>query len=161
MDRRIFLALGVLAAAAGSPAFAEQVRAAREQGGMLHIDRGALVDAIYRVALSRNGAAVGTRALTHLGHNRGEAAQMTRLAIGIARKSGSPESFRMIVDGRLPAGVRLDDRESALLRSVRAGGGSGGPGRTWEGSAMTAAPRPGQGARPTIWDGRTWEGSEV
>lgn len=126
---------------------------------MLHVDRSALIDAIYSVALSRNGAAVGVRALTRLGHNREEATQMSRLAISIVRKSGSPENFRMLVDGRRPDGVRLDDRESALLRSVSASGGSGGPGRTWEGSALAAAPRPGQGAQETIWDGYTWEGS--
>jgi len=161
VDRRVFLALGVLAAAAGSPAFAEQVRVAGEKGKMLHINRDMLILAIYTVALSRNAQAVGVNALTKLGHNRDEARQMTTLAISIARKSKTAKNFKMLVDGRSSAGIMLDEREMALLRRVGSStGGEGGIwGRTWEGSEMIAAPRPGRPA--TVWDGRTWEGSSA
>ena len=169
MDRRVFLALGVLAAAAGSPAFAQQVRVAGEKGQMLHVNPTALVRAIYQVAMSRNGAAVGTRALVKLGHNRAEAGQITTLAISIVRKCRSLDAFLMLADGSRPAGVMLDDREVALLRRVGVprGGAAGArvwegsSGRTWEGSEMIAAPRPGDNRPPTIWDGRTWEGSAM
>lgn len=166
MDRRVFLALGVLAAAAGSPAFAEQVRVAGEKGSMLHVRAADLVRSIYRVGLSRNGQSVGTKALVKLGHNRAEAGQMTTLAISIARKCGSLENFLMLGEGKRAPTVRLDDREMALLRRV--GVPRGGPagarvwegssGRTWEGSAMVAGKPVGPAA---IWDGRTWEGSEM
>ena len=167
MDRRVFLALGVLAAAAGSPAFAQQVRTAGEKGQMLHVRPAELIRAIYRVALLRNGAAVGTQALVKLGHNRAEASQMTGLAISIVRKCRSLDNFLRIADGSRPEGVMLDDREIALLRSVGVprGGAAGArvwegnSGRTWEGSEMIAAPRPGDNRPQTIWDGRTWEGS--
>lgn len=154
MDRRVFLALGILAAAAGSPAFAEQVRVAGEKGQMLHVNRDALVQAIYRVALSANGSTVGTNALMKLGHNRGEASQITAMAISIARKSGTAENFEMLVSGRQPSGIVLDARERALLSRFALAGNTGTvwDGRTWEGSALSAA-------RKTIWDGRTWEGS--
>ena len=39
MDRRVFMALGILAAAAGSPVFAEQVRVASAKGELLHVNR--------------------------------------------------------------------------------------------------------------------------
>jgi hypothetical protein len=164
MDRRVFLALGVLAAAAGSEAFAAQVRLAGEKGQMLHVDGGALVKAIYQVALSRDGVAVGTRALTKLGHNPAEARQMTRLAISIVRKCGSYDNFLGLAGGKAPDGVKLDSREMALLRRVgvpraaAAGTWEGSSGRTWEGSAL-AAPRP--GTPGTVWDGRTWEGHSL
>lgn len=170
MDRRVFLALGVLAAAAGSPAFAQQVRTAGEKGQMLHVHPAELVRAIYRVALSRNGVAVGTQALVKLGHNRAEASQMTGLAISIVRKCRSLDNFLRLADGSRPEGVTLDDREMALLRSVgvpRSAAGArsweGSSGRTWEGSEMIAAPGAGAGTSEdrlhTRWDGRTWEGS--
>lgn len=168
MDRRVFLALGVLAAAAGSPAFAAQVRAASEKGQMLHVHPAELVRAIYRVAMSRNGAAVGTAALIKLGHNRTEAAQMTGLAISIVRKCRSLDNLLMLGEGRRPEGVTLDDREMALLRSVGVPRGAaaartweGSSGRTWEGSELAVSSGTGAGddRLHTRWDGRTWEGS--
>lgn len=152
MDRRVFLALGVLAAAAGSPAFAEQVRVAGEKGKMLHVNRAALIQAIYRVGLSRNGTSVGTKALTVLGHNRNEAARMAALGVSIVRKSGSPDKFAMLVNGGAAAGVALTGPEMGLLRRVASRPGSTiWDGRTWEGSASLH----------TKWDGHTWEGSEM
>ncbi len=155
MDRRVFLALGILAAAAGSPAFAEQVRVAGEKGKMLHVNRDALIRAIYQVALSKNGSTVGTKALMQLGHNRDEASQTTTLAISIARKSRTAANFKMLVDGRLPDGIVLDARERALLSKFALANHTGTiwDGRTWEGSALKAS--------KTIWDGRTWEGSSA
>ena len=134
---------------------------------MLHVHPAELVRAIYSVALSSNGAAVGTRALVKLGHTRAEAGQMTRLAISIVRKCRSVENFLTLAGGSRPEGVVLDDREMALLRSVGVprGGAAGArvwegsSGRTWEGSEMIAAPRPGDNRPGTIWDGSTWEGS--
>lgn len=164
MDRRVFLALSVLAAAAGSPAFAEQVRVAGEKGSMLHLHPRALVRSIYRVALSRNGQSVGTKCLVKLGHNRSEAAQMATLTISIARKCGSLENFLKLGSGKPLPDVRLDSREMALLRRVGVGGAAaagtweGSSGRTWEGSAMVAGKPVGPAA---IWDGRTWEGSAM
>ena len=163
MDKRVLLALGILAAAAGSPAFAEQVRVASEQvrvagekGKMLHVNRDALIQAIYRVALSPNGSTVGTKCVMKLGHNRDEARQTVEVAISIARKSRTAENFKMLVDGRLPAGIVLDARERALLTQFALANHTGTiwDGRTWEGSALKAS-------SPTVWDGRTWEGSSM
>lgn len=156
MDRRVFMALGILAAAAGSPVFAEQVRVASDKGELLHVNRGALIQAIYRVAMSGKASTVGGNALMKLGHNKGEAAQITALTISIARKSRSAANFEMLVDGREVAGVMLDDRERALLSRYSGGNAAGGSvwdGRTWEGSAYAAT------RLHTKWDGYTWEGS--
>ena len=156
MDRRVFMALGILAAAAGSPVFAEQVRVASAKGELLHVNRRALIQAIYHVALSGKASTVGGNALMKLGYNKGEAAQITALTMSIARKSRSAANFEMLVDGREVEGVMLDDRERALLSRYFGGNAAGGTvwdGRTWEGSDYAAA------RLHTKWDGRTWEGS--
>ena len=152
MDRRVFVALGIIAAAAGSPALALQVERAQERGQMLHVNRASLLDAIYRIGVADNGASVGAEALVALGHNREEASQMATLAVSIIRKAGSSTNFAMLVDGQRVPGVTLDARETALLRRVSASRGRDG-GRTWEGHSLRAA--------GGIWDGRTWEGSAI
>lgn len=178
MDSRILAALMTLAAAAGaSPALAEELQRYAQQrqepqrpeqqrpspqdirpehrGGAadpratVQISRGSILRSTYNVALSPNGASVGAKAFAQLGYNSSEAAQMTEVARGIARKAGSYENFEAVIDGRSPKGGTLTARETALLRSLaaRSGGAAyrlhqGLDGHTWEGHG-----------------GNTWEGS--
>jgi len=162
VDKKIFLALMALAVASGSPALAQQVRAA-EQAGQLHqVSRTEVLRAVYRLSLSGNSGA-GLQPLIALGHSPEEARQMIDLTTSIARKAGSAENFMMIASGGVASkDFKLSAREEAMLRSVaaRVSGGNGGPGRTWEGSELAVAkPRPIGAA--INWDGRTWEGNAL
>lgn len=145
MDRRVFAALLVLASAAeAAPALSAQLTAGQPSGS-------AIVQSVYNVAISPNAQKVGTEAFTKLGYAPAEAGQMAGLSSSIARKAGSAANFAAIVRGATPAGVMLDARESAMIRTLagKLGGGAGGQttrraGATWEGTS-----------------GRTWEGSAV
>lgn len=163
MDKRIFLALTALAVASGSPVLAQQVRAAQQVNQLHQVSRGEVLRAVYRLSMSGNSGA-GMKPLIALGHSPEEARQMIELTNSIARKAGSAENFMMIANGGEAArSFKLSAREEALIRSVaaRMGGTNGGPGRTWEGSELTAASRPGGTLQATVWDGRTWEGSAL
>lgn len=153
MDRRLFLALTTLAAAAASPVLAQQVARAVATGEAHHISRDEVIRALYRTCTGGN-MALGIKALTELGHAPGEARELASQASSIAKKSMSFENFRMLLlEGRASKDFMLSDRETALIRSLH----TKWDGRTWEGSAMRAKPRP---AKATVgWDGRTWEGS--
>ncbi|OYX46861.1 MAG: hypothetical protein B7Y97_13135 [Sphingomonas sp. 32-66-10] len=151
MDNRVFAALLVLASAAeAGPALSAQLGAGQ-------VSRTAVVQSVYNVAVSPNAQKVGTEAFAKLGYAPAEAGQMAGLAATIARKAGSYANFAAIVGGRTPAGIMLDPRESAMIRTLSGklgGGAAGGPttrsagagatwegtsGRTWEGSAMAAS----------------------
>jgi hypothetical protein len=158
VDRKLFLALTTLASAAGaSPAFAAEMKRAAAGGTAPLLSGEPLLRTIYGVSISRNGAAVGRKALAHLGRSPDEAAQITDLTRSIAMKAGSYDAFRTIaMRGTVPKGVTLTAREAAMLRSIRARvpngammSWDGDRGRTWEGSdTMSVGPK-----------GNTWEGS--
>ena len=161
MDRKLFLALTTLAsAAAATPAFAAEVQRAAATGDVRHISGEPLLRTIYGMSTSPRGAELGKKALVQLGRNPDEAAQMTDLTKSIATKAGSYDHFRTIaMTGKVPKGVMLSARESALLRSIRghvpqpdAKSWDGDRGRTWEGSDTMSK---------IVWNGRTWEGSKM
>lgn len=160
MDKRMFLALMALAASpAAVPGLEAQVKAAQATGDMSKISREDVLKSIYRVSIAPTGASVGNRVLVKLGHNSTEAGQMTETTRALAKKAGSVEVFRQILDGKTPTGMQFTQQETALLRLASTRLHTKLDGHTWEGSSSIAA---GGGAgKQRVWDGRTWEGSSM
>ncbi len=165
MDRKIFLALsGLIAAAAATSAEAADLPGgmahgpATTVGGVRAYSRDQVLQAIYKLAFSPNGNHEISWAFTQLGYAPGEASQMAGVTIALASKAGSYMNFESVIDGKKSVSVSLNAREMALLRTIAMRPGSGGSlaglktwtgssGRTWEGSATRAVPLTGQSQR--------------
>lgn len=154
-------ALMTLATAMGaSPTLAEELRRGEVAGESARVTRNSVLQSVYSVAMSRTGLVVGAMAFRDLGYNKRESVQMSEMAIGIVRKSGSFENFQAVLKGQSPKGVKLGPREMAMLRSFGARQEvAGGDGRTWEGHALINN-KPHADDKPSV-RAVTWEGSEV